>query len=69
MKQEKMRYGFLGMIGDPWPDSWVDTYNRLSTEIEAASKQGHCVESRLDERHRFFMSCLSAANKPEKNSD
>jgi hypothetical protein len=55
-----MEYGFIAYTGKEFAPMWVDTYNRLTREIEgklAHYGPDYDVDGLLNERHRHFQCC------------
>jgi hypothetical protein len=55
-------YNFKDFNGKNWPSIWVDTYNRLTREIEACTHAA-TKELLLNDRHRFFVDCMLVAKE------
>lgn len=55
----KMEYGFKCFTGAVFTDDEVDTYNRLSDQIERFGD--HAPEEMLNGRHNFFNSIAMLA--------
>lgn len=44
--------------GNEWPKIWADVYNSLTARIDATRHQ-ETREVLLNERHRFYVLCVS----------
>lgn len=62
---KRMQYTDTDYNGNTWPAIWVDTYNRLTEQLERT----YSVSSReriMNERHAFFVTCVAAAQGGEQ---
>lgn len=75
--QQYIEYGFKDFQGGYWCAAWVDTYNRLTDdinksaniEIESGSLTHKEREFLLDQRHKNFVQFMELAKKPRIEED
>lgn len=65
---KRMAYTDTDYNGNTWPPVWVDTYNRLTEQLERTQSLSS-RERIMNERHAFFVTCVAAAYQFSKRNN